>query len=329
MAATQFSRLIAADGQKKMMNTVQTSNVNKIHRTCMTRDEVLGASIVGAPSHVYQGADYCRFLEPDPFMPPASFTCWYATHILEESTNVWHFTTCMIRVALDSYGKEGSIPFTMKSVPTIVTCVALTLLSTATSLLTTGAGSTASTESASLYGTFQHCYWSSCGSSRSLYGPFQHCYWSNCASIRSIYVTFQHCYWSSCDSCRFLYGTFQHCYWSSCNSSRSLYGTFQHCYWPSYGSSSSLYGTFQHCYWSSCGSIRSLYGTFQHCYWSSCGSIRGPSGTVPPTLSFMTPPADSTAYPTFPEGYRPWDRPLQESMIHLRYSSHGETAGEP
>ncbi|XP_035678858.1 gamma-aminobutyric acid receptor subunit rho-1-like [Branchiostoma floridae] len=97
----------------------------------------------------------------------------------------------MIRVALDSYCKEGRIPNTMKSVPTIVTCVALTLLSTATSQLTTGAGSTASTESA------------------------------------------------------------------------------------------------------------------------------GPSGTVPPTLSFMTPPADSTAYPTFPEGYRPWDRPLQDQPVDV------------
>ncbi|KAI8501952.1 hypothetical protein Bbelb_203640 [Branchiostoma belcheri] len=42
---------------------------------------------------------------------------------------------------------------------------------------------------------------------------------------------------------------------------------------------------------------------------------KGSSGTVPPFLSSMTPPVDSTAYPTFPEGYRPWDRPLQGHKV--------------
>ncbi|CAH1270769.1 Hypp4426 [Branchiostoma lanceolatum] len=109
-------------------------------------------------------------------------------------------------------------------------------------------------------------------------------------------------------------------------------------------SSGSLYGTFQHRYWSSCGPYGAPAGPFTAPSSTATGQaaartalqqvpsrhlptpilvklrpryclyiflIRSWSGTVPPTLSSMPPPVDSTAYPTFPEGYRPWDRPLQ------------------
>ncbi|CAH1270768.1 GLRA1 [Branchiostoma lanceolatum] len=51
------------------------------------------------------------------------------------------------------------------------------------------------------------------------------------------------------------------------------------------------------------------------------------SGTVPPTLSSMPPPVDSTAYPTFPEGYRPWDRPLQDQPVDVSCSVYIDSMG--
>ncbi|XP_078688701.1 uncharacterized protein LOC144920401 [Branchiostoma floridae x Branchiostoma belcheri] len=53
----------------------------------------------------------------------------------------------------------------------------------------------------------------------------------------------------------------------------------------------------------------------------------GSSGTVPPFLSSMTPPVDSTAYPTFPEGYRPWDRPLQDQPVDVSCSVYIDSMG--
>ncbi|CAH1270767.1 Hypp4423 [Branchiostoma lanceolatum] len=179
----------------------------------------------------------------------------------------------------------------------------------------TATGQAAARSSRPLYGTFQRGYWSGCGPHGAPAGPF---------TAPSSSATGQAATRTALQQVP----------------SRHLPAPLLVKLRPARGSSRSLCGTFQLRYWSSCGPHGAPAGPFTAPSSAATGQaatrtalqhvtlrhlpatllvklrlarvLESWSGTVPPTLSSMTPPVDSTAYPTFPEGYRPWDRPLQD-----------------